>query len=436
MESYANGCRSISSPIKHLPTDVLVQIFGLCSLRGGNGKMPTPAEEVERVSQNHLLRLSQVCAYWHRIAMGTPSLWSTLVFDTHVWPRCSEPPTTLIRCITSALQRGGEFPLSLDIVVDSAQPIQQTLLELLSRHSHRWKSLCIMLPMSAFRFLNDAKGNILLLESLTLGFATHDDTSYTDDVFEIASRSEDVGGAGFPVAHPRLPWAQLRLFNYQNGHSGSLSLDMLTHLSQTVQLVITPTAIPFGLHPVTSNAETLIVGFITDPDPPHTRTILGAILECLTLPCLTQLRFIRPDVPPPLWNQPKFVDFAARSSLCDTLTTFEVWAKIAEDDLVECLSLLRSLQVLLLWDCPDYIVITDSLLHHISWAGENSLLPHLRHLCLISHLRIHCKIASLHVLPLAASMVVGLRRRSFGSNGNSPGVCCPDVRIRRTDIFS
>lgn len=62
LESYTNGCRSMFSPLRRLPNELLVEIFDLCSPPGADliSDTTTPEEEEDRVARNYLLQLSQV----------------------------------------------------------------------------------------------------------------------------------------------------------------------------------------------------------------------------------------------------------------------------------------------------------------------------------------------------------------------------------------
>jgi hypothetical protein len=127
--------------------------------------------------------------------------------------------------------------------------------------------------------------------------------------------------------------------------------------------------------------------FTTGFDPLHARGTVGAFLACLTLPFLAHLRFIRHDAPAPSWAHTQFVEFTLRSSL---LTSFEVYAMIEEQELLDCLSLLHVLEELYLRDSAGQtfgdrpnVVITDNLLRGLTWSPNHpSLIPRLNFLCL------------------------------------------------------
>jgi hypothetical protein len=62
LESYTDGCRSVFSPIRRLPPELLVEIFENCSPSSEHliSAVATPAEETDRLAKKYLLQLSQV----------------------------------------------------------------------------------------------------------------------------------------------------------------------------------------------------------------------------------------------------------------------------------------------------------------------------------------------------------------------------------------
>jgi hypothetical protein len=292
---------------------------------------------------------------------------------------------TLVDLVRSSLERGGEFPLNVQIAVDPHHHAERWILELLSQHSHRWKNAHIWLHPHSLGVLLGAKGNLPMLDSLTLSSGTDIDYRYADDVFEIAPRLKTVTLIGWPSGGPALPWGQLLHVTYENGESSKFSLATLPLLSPHAccELAVNAStiSIPLELQPVTSDASTLLIRFTSQFDPMRTWEILGIILRCLTLPRLTALRFIhRPNAPPPLWNHTHFREFASRSRLRTTLTQLELYVVIQEHELVGSLAALPLLEELRLWDSAGAggEVITDSLLRQLTWrSGETNLVPRL-----------------------------------------------------------
>ncbi|KAF8178878.1 hypothetical protein K438DRAFT_1604334, partial [Mycena galopus ATCC 62051] len=78
LEDYADGCQSLFTPVRRLPPELLVEIFEACAPPNAVDFCPpeTAAEEFNRLTAAHILRLSQVCSYWRSVAMRTARLWS------------------------------------------------------------------------------------------------------------------------------------------------------------------------------------------------------------------------------------------------------------------------------------------------------------------------------------------------------------------------
>lgn len=62
LELYSGECRSVFSPVRRLPIELLIEIFDLCSPPGSDivSDTTTQTEELDRIAKKHLLHLSQV----------------------------------------------------------------------------------------------------------------------------------------------------------------------------------------------------------------------------------------------------------------------------------------------------------------------------------------------------------------------------------------
>ncbi|KAJ7431943.1 hypothetical protein B0H11DRAFT_2261277 [Mycena galericulata] len=399
LESYANGCRSVFSPVRRLPTEVLVEIFDMCTPPEADQiSVPgTPQVEIKRLGKHHLYQLSAVCWRWYNIVMGSPRLWSTLVVDTSLWGETGTSSKKLIDALELSLKRGADFPLRIQAVVVPGNDTERLVLELLSQYCQRWKHVTLWIEPHALWFLARARGNLPLLKSLRIaavGIGPQDLPGY--DVFEFAPGLTEVFLAGWPLQLPTLPWGQLLTLLYTHTESGRLSngLDIINHLSNHAAHRLEVECSSFNpdviLAPVFSpRLSTFGVELRASDDPNHTRRIIRGIFDCLTLPSLNTLSVKRhwkgPSLP---WVQSPFVAFVLRSSLHASLTSLEIYAVIDDDELLQCLELLSSLEELIISDCADYenghAVITDNLLRRLVWKDDHNtnLIHRLRDLCL------------------------------------------------------
>ncbi|KAJ6502879.1 hypothetical protein C8R47DRAFT_1251768, partial [Mycena vitilis] len=163
LRRYIERCHSVSSPIRRLPTELLVDIFASCSPKASSfyhPMKPIPTNRAEMLAQLHLLRLSQVCISWYHTVMGSPQVWATLhvIFGRHGVN--NKRAVSLSRSL--ALSAG--CPLDIHCVVS---PADNALgLQMLAAQSARWRSLDLYLSESTTESLADVKGNLPLLESV------------------------------------------------------------------------------------------------------------------------------------------------------------------------------------------------------------------------------------------------------------------------------
>ncbi|KAJ7026878.1 hypothetical protein C8F04DRAFT_1123986, partial [Mycena alexandri] len=385
IEFYRDGCKNVFAPVRRLPTELLVEIFDLCAPPGADeiSESTTMVEEMDRIGKRHLFQISKVCSRWYRIVMNTPRLWSTLVIDTHAWGHYSFS-SKLVALAASSLERSGGAPLNLQIALEPNYPSERLVLDLLLKHCHRWKTVYLWVHPAALQAIASVKGNLPLLEDLSVNSATNSDRP-SIDAFQIAPRLKTAGIAGFPSHVPTLPWQQLSHFSYENnGLSDQIWLSMLpflpAHASCEVTLHPVEVTTPLRLTPISSVLSTLDLKLPNAWVPAKTSALLGDVLGCLTLPDLLDLRVNHDGGPPPRWNRTQFSEFASRSSLGNTLRSLELSTMIEEDELLECLADLSSLSALYLWDNWDHActLITDTLLKRLTFTpGQLNLVPHL-----------------------------------------------------------
>ncbi|KAJ7146976.1 hypothetical protein C8R44DRAFT_973518 [Mycena epipterygia] len=380
LQSYAHGCRSVFSPVRRLPPELLIEIFEMCAPPGVHyiSETTTPIEELERLAKKYLLQLSQVCSHWYGLVMGTARLWSTIVVDTTLWSEIPASPPTLIDLVVRSLEHSGSHPLSLQCAVSIADSNHELVLELLAQHSGRWRQLYFWNDLPSFQIIAAVKGNLPLLEGLDI--SNQNNSHWTDTgSFAVAPRLNKVTFTGNAAQIPTLPWGQILDFIYYNSGWNDLvdALNLIHRLSTNsrcdLSLDISDISIPIHFPPIVSNVSRLFMFFTADPNQEQTTEILGAVLASLTLPCLQELGLCRqPNAPPLFWHQHHFLTFASRSALHANLTVFEIQAIIQDEELLQCLSVLPVLEQLVVWDCedPSHSVITDNLLRGLVWRPD------------------------------------------------------------------
>ncbi|KAJ7154060.1 hypothetical protein C8R46DRAFT_808430, partial [Mycena filopes] len=102
---YLEDCQSLLTPIRRLPSEILVEIFQLCWIL---------QRAMTTLAHGPILTLSQVCIRWHSVALGTPSLWNDIVLNGVLWatPECFD---LAMRVLRFALERSANHPLDLTV---------------------------------------------------------------------------------------------------------------------------------------------------------------------------------------------------------------------------------------------------------------------------------------------------------------------------------
>ncbi|KAG6371502.1 hypothetical protein JVT61DRAFT_9206 [Boletus reticuloceps] len=140
-----------SCPIHKLPVDILSYLFEIVAdgLRNATTRREVgvidnhrPSGDVSKFQSGSLtpwLPVSQVCRYWHDIAISTPSLWAVI----HIPPRVQSCPS--FRCIATQLERSKEFPLDIRIHLDNSSDYPSvflhTICNTLLAQVCRWRSI-------------------------------------------------------------------------------------------------------------------------------------------------------------------------------------------------------------------------------------------------------------------------------------------------------
>ncbi|KAJ7160142.1 hypothetical protein C8R46DRAFT_363679 [Mycena filopes] len=146
-----NAHRALLSPMRHLPQEILQEIFIAC--------LPTTHNALMHPDYAPLL-LGLVCRHWRSVAHSTPRLWSSLHIASLSDVNEPERPMAALMPLTSALagvidawlERSRTCPLSISFGNPSqfTSPSDSSLLSELQKAAHRIRHLDLFSPSDIF----------------------------------------------------------------------------------------------------------------------------------------------------------------------------------------------------------------------------------------------------------------------------------------------
>ncbi|KAJ7619566.1 hypothetical protein FB45DRAFT_161333 [Roridomyces roridus] len=378
--------------IHFLPAEIISDILDLTatasipkfwSLAG----RPTPEvqQELERIANAPLLLLSRVCSRWHDIALKTPLLWSNI--EIHGVTEAALEKS--IRLLADRLDRSGSAPLSISLQCKyDFQSPHPRILHLLAEHSPRWETLCIARCCLKGFDTSILRGKLPHLKKLVLDvetrFGSQPDTPI--NFFADAPRLERLRLAA-PLVNSDsvrqiLDQQQLKSFGciamFPQEFRDALSLlphlppganvDMGLDLDHRIlKLDHIP---PFHLLPISAAISGLVCRTTQLCRADHASSALTQIFTSLTVSALQRMSlgcngYPRIALDWPTTLQAQFLALCRRSALGRCLTTLRiVEVRIAEQDLLEILSVLTAVEHLEVGDGPPSVkhppLITDS----------------------------------------------------------------------------
>nr|GAT45247.1 predicted protein [Mycena chlorophos] len=220
MQRYSHVARSVLSPVRSLPAELLVKIFVLVR----DGAEAQAAEDVidrffhagDALANEPVMTLAGVCSQWRAVALGSPELWTTLYANITPFHNPHQ-----VGLLTEALQRSA--PLPLTVYLRSAYKDVDDTLQILLQQSPRWKTVFVSTVRDNFEVLQAISGNLPLLERLSFDGGlcvpnVEDEPARMSDGRRRKQKLEDFAAfldaprlvdVTFKDRAPKLPWGQL-----------------------------------------------------------------------------------------------------------------------------------------------------------------------------------------------------------------------------------
>ncbi|KAF7364846.1 hypothetical protein MVEN_00354900 [Mycena venus] len=217
LKTAIDAHRALISPMRHVPLDVLQEIFFSC-LSSEHYALMDPAEAP--------LLLGRICRHWRRVAYSTPMLWSSIHIPS---PDLHHHSVNLLlrmeRIVEAWLERSAACPLSvsvsdLNVPVESNTEIHPLVFQLLYV-AHRLHRLALSGDARLFRpLLRLGPEALPLLESIriqTNGIAMFDDHYNATSALQIPTMVDVSLCISDPIDPLSLPlrWSQLTALSLQ-----------------------------------------------------------------------------------------------------------------------------------------------------------------------------------------------------------------------------
>ncbi|KAF5356625.1 hypothetical protein D9758_008250 [Tetrapyrgos nigripes] len=351
LELRASRYRSLLSPIRRLPPELLSYVFEFACA--------DPAL-IGSYLRSFPVQISQVCTSWRNLARSTPKLWSLLEICPFRFRSFSIEQMSLF--LTMHLELSKSFPLYLTVDLrDISKQVGSPIIHLLTLHSVRWRIVSLVDIGLFEEELSVIKGKLPLLHTLILKSRLSDNF----DAFEIAPNLRaftSIYGWYFKL---RLPWNQIRTYRVVEDTVGSIGRELFL-VKEATEVLLDDCSPPRDLDPpLIHNLRSLsIVVYSHNPD-------FGIWFKSLTLPRLASLTIKGADQ----WTHPVFhQDFAhnglrsflSRSScIITSLSLIEI--SVSDVDVISLLSALPSLSSLTIHEREYYenTTFTTHLLEYL-----------------------------------------------------------------------
>ena len=351
--TFLEAHRSLLSPVRRLPPEMLAKIFMHCL---PHDKFIKPAW-----LQAPLL-LGQICAVWRNVAFSTPRLWSSLDMDPGITDK------NRVMLVETWLSRTGMCPLSLSLrrLVGLEDPI----LNAFSRYALRWQHILLTLPH--WKDLTLPLGHLLHLETLQLHTPDGISESQTQQlsvVLRSAPRLREMAwdnNTGIQGSRIELPWAQLNSLILTMPLSVSRCLDIL-YQSQNLE------HFSWEGEMLSSNLShfqhAILLPRLSSLTIPSEQSL--HFLDHLTCPILREITFCSQTPQLDNWSQLSFLSLLGRSR-CALERLHIHYASISELELIECLQRTNTSLVELTVQTWGAVIATDNFLTILTHQHSNN----------------------------------------------------------------
>ncbi|KAH9481742.1 hypothetical protein JR316_0006269 [Psilocybe cubensis] len=361
-KSIAN-LRSLLSPIRRLPPEILTEIFEYC----------LPSDKFIRASPYEApLLLTHVCSAWRNACIANPLLWRSLEIANDCFVLDNVHCRNASSLTHMWFSRAGACPLSLSVEDDNI--CSERVMWIISSYGHRFQHLRINIPQPVTLQFGNANGYTSLetFEIITpYGLEDFQIAALCNSVLMTAPRLREFSwnnSAHFPPSPLRMHWGNLtRLSLNTSVHVDQClmimsKLERITHLTFHNICLSNPTLSNLKIH-LPELTSFIICGDYN----------ISRIFEEATTPKLNELILnLR------YWPGRAVTDFLRRSR-CPLQSLNLYFPPLTESDLLECLQIVQgTLKEFTVQSNPGMYSVTDDILDRLTDTGVGQVLcPHL-----------------------------------------------------------
>ncbi|KAF9059701.1 hypothetical protein BDP27DRAFT_1340957 [Rhodocollybia butyracea] len=165
LEQYATRLRSLLSPFRKVPDEILRRIFDDCcdmnSFRVVHPRNWLPVHTSQALRSKPALVISSVCSRWRRNALSMPVIWSriSLYWDIQAAEYCKDEHAEMFFPLSNFLDRSQQCPMTVNLEIDdypfSTPGVLHPLLEQLFVQIVRWQDFSFDCMEYSFQKLLD-----------------------------------------------------------------------------------------------------------------------------------------------------------------------------------------------------------------------------------------------------------------------------------------
>lgn len=356
LHSYSQEHRSLISPIRRFPAEVLGEVFSYC--------LPEAWQTSNFSAITAPMLCTHICSHWRAVAISTTKLWSSFSYK--------DEGRSYVALTTLWLARAGNCAMNVKIpsaYVDSRRGPRSILqvLDLLIRHSARWQHVEIYIRPSMVTVISALKNCLPRLKTLLIESRGVFDQQPVD-AFESAPKLRNLHLCVRQQLSFVMPWAQLDECTVDS-KDPCFALGILVRTTNLTALRLSSTTFLSSFLPPNIVRHTQLRSLSLCIQHPFGPNIL---FDYLMLPALQDIYISQVGPLSPWIYQAHLISFLSRSS-CSLQKIVLHRLALEPIDLLHCIELSPALVELELRDIASHSLTRD-VLSRLTYRGADGSL--------------------------------------------------------------